>query len=101
MFMLCHRFPRGAISFTMRTRHFFLGVLVVFSPTLMAACPDFMTAADYAAGSKPAGVAAGDFNRDGRLDLAVANQDSNNVSILLGNGSGTFAAPVNYATGAG
>jgi hypothetical protein len=42
---------------------------------------------------------AGDFNGDGKLDLAVANGASNNVSILLGNGNGTFQAPLNTAVG--
>jgi FG-GAP-like repeat len=45
------------------------------------------------------GLAAGDFNGDGKLDLAVANTGSNSVSILLGNGDGTFQDPVRYATG--
>ena len=35
-------------------------------------------------------VAAGDFNGDGKLDLAVANDVTNTVLILLGNGDGTF-----------
>ena len=38
----------------------------------------------------------GEFNGDGRLDLAAANYDSNDVSILLGNGDGSFRAAVNY-----
>ena len=41
---------------------------------------------------------AGDFNGDGRLDLAVANTGSNDVSVLLGNGDGTFADPGQLAT---
>ncbi len=39
----------------------------------------------------PLGVAVGDFNGDGIADLAVANFSSNDVSILLGDGSGGFA----------
>ena len=56
----------------------------------------FKTAMNFAAGVQPIGVAVGDFNRDGRLDLAVANEESTNVSILLGKGDGTFQAPINY-----
>jgi len=41
----------------------------------------------------------GDFNADGRSDLAVPNYLSNTVSILLGNANGTFQARVNYAAG--
>ena len=37
-------------------------------------------------------VAAGDFNGDGKLDLAVANDVTNTVLLLLGNGDGTFTA---------
>jgi hypothetical protein len=38
-------------------------------------------------------------NSDGKPDLAVANYGSDNVSVLLNLGNGTFAAPVNYAAG--
>jgi FG-GAP-like repeat len=41
---------------------------------------------------------AADFNRDGKLDLAVAN--GNAVSILLRNGNGTFGPATNYAVAA-
>jgi len=43
----------------------------------------------------PTAIVAEDFNGDGKLDLAVASSDSN-VSVLLGNGDGTFQAPVFY-----
>jgi hypothetical protein len=46
-------------------------------------------------------VVAGDFNGDGKPDLAVANQGSGEVSVLLGKGDGTFQAAVNYGTGVG
>jgi len=56
---------------------------------------------DYTTGSNPAGVATGDFNGDGKLDIAQANFYGNTVSVLLGNGDGTFQPHVNYATGIG
>ncbi len=59
----------------------------------------FQAAVNYAAGGSPQSVTTGDFNDDGRLDLAVANGGSNDVSILIGNGNGTFQAAVNYAAG--
>ena len=54
----------------------------------------------FLAGEHASSVAAGDFNGDGRQDLAVANgnSSSNTVSILLGNGRGTFKLPTSYAT---
>jgi hypothetical protein len=52
-------------------------------------------------GINPGAIVAGDFNGDGRTDLAVANQGSNDVSVLLGNGDGTFQKPLQYAVGIG
>jgi hypothetical protein len=46
----------------------------------------------------PARVAVGDFTGNGRLDLITANRDST-VSILLGNGDGTFQAPRTFSAG--
>lgn len=50
------------------------------------------------ANSNPIGMVTGDFNRDGRLDLAVADNNDNVVSILLGVGNGTFTQTT-YPTG--
>ena len=50
-------------------------------------------------GVAPAAIVAGDFTGDGRTDLAVANFGSDDVSIFLGNGDGTFQNPVTYAVG--
>ncbi|MGA7155862.1 MAG: FG-GAP-like repeat-containing protein [Acidobacteriaceae bacterium] len=52
----------------------------------------FTPAASPSTGSYPESIAVGDFNSDGKLDLAVANDSSNTVSILLGKGDGTFTA---------
>ena len=62
----------------------------------------FGTHAEYATGVYPYSVATADLNADGKLDLAVANQDATGagtVSVLLGNGNGTFRAPVGYFDG--
>ena len=39
-------------------------------------------------------VVAGDFNGDGFVDLATANMQANSASVLLGDGAGKFAAPI-------
>ncbi|CAF3251064.1 unnamed protein product [Rotaria sp. Silwood2] len=49
--------------------------------------------------SHPNGVAVGDFNNDGQLDVAVANQDAYNVGIFLGYGNGSFSNQTAYPTG--
>jgi len=54
----------------------------------------------YPAGLRPESVATADFNHDGKLDLAVVDY-SNQVSVLLGNGDGTFQPPRKYAVGQG
>jgi hypothetical protein len=51
----------------------------------------------YALGSEPISVVTADFNRDGNLDLAVGVTEGYGVSVLLGNGDGTFQGPVNYS----
>ena len=50
---------------------------------------------DYATDITPQDVAAGDFNGDGIVDLAVAT-GNNSISVLLGEGDGTFPTHVEY-----
>ncbi len=59
---------------------------------------DFSPAVAYPAGDYNRAVVVGDFNGDGKADLATANQNTN-ISVLLGNGDGTFQAPVLYGAG--
>ncbi|PYM87134.1 MAG: hypothetical protein DME09_00365, partial [Candidatus Rokuibacteriota bacterium] len=63
--------------------------------------PSPAPAADFAVGTSPFSVAMGDFDGDGKPDLAVANGGSNDVSVLLGNGDGTFKPAKNYEAGLG
>ena len=65
----------------------------------------FKSGVSYPVGTAPLAVAVGDFNGDGKPDLAVANAgnpgtgDDGNVSILLGNGDGTFQPALDVAAG--
>jgi hypothetical protein len=44
-------------------------------------------------------VSAGDFNKDGKADLAVASLSKNSVTVLLGRGDGTFPISNTFAVG--
>ena len=50
-------------------------------------------------GSAPQTVVAGNFNGDADPDLAVVNQGSNNISVLLGGAGASFSAPATYVAG--
>ncbi|MFM6731750.1 MAG: FG-GAP-like repeat-containing protein, partial [Microcystis panniformis] len=54
---------------------------------------------NFSVGLYPNSVMVGDFNGDGKSDLAVANYGSNTVSILLGTGTGSFGIVTNFAVG--
>ena len=61
----------------------------------------FQTVQLIAVGSTPDHLALGDFNGDGKTDVAVTDYVNfqNDVSVLLGNGDGTFQAPQNFPEG--
>lgn len=54
---------------------------------------------DLATPSPPKAIVATDLNGDGKIDIAVANMGTDNVSIFLNNGSGGFPARVDVAVG--
>jgi FG-GAP-like repeat/FG-GAP repeat len=65
-----------------------------------AADPVFVQAAGSPLGAAgPHSVAAADFDRNGKVDLAIANETSDDISIRLGNGAGGFGAPTSVPVG--
>ena len=61
--------------------------------------PLFREQVEYPTGQVPGSVVVADFNGDGKPDLANISSGDNTVSVLLGNGDGTFQPHVDYATG--
>src|ERR1035437_3532534 len=59
----------------------------------------FSPVTSFNTGTNSHSVISADFNGDTKLDLAVANYTSNDVSILLGDGLGNFAAATNFTVG--
>src|SRR5437867_1595386 len=58
----------------------------------------FTARVDYPVGANASSVVVGDFNGDGVPDFATANYGANPVSVLLGNGDGTFQPARTFAT---
>jgi hypothetical protein len=56
----------------------------------------FAPGVNYAVGSSPASAAVGDLDGDGKLDIAVVDSASGDVSVLRNTGNGTFAPAVNF-----
>ena len=59
----------------------------------------FVARRDLAAGSNANFLAVADVNHDGRLDMIVANANTNSVLVMLGKGDGTFAAAMSSPAG--
>jgi hypothetical protein len=75
----------------------FLGVML----QSFASAAAFKGPSTFGTHLAPISIAVADFNGDGNLDIAVANRSSNDISVLLGKGNGTFAKAVNYSAGTG
>jgi hypothetical protein len=69
---------------------FSTGTVSVLLNTSTAGTLSFAAPATFAAGRTPAGLAVADVNGDGQPDLIVADYLAGNVSVLLGNGDGSF-----------
>jgi VCBS repeat protein len=78
-------------------------VMLISMAPISTAQISFFAPKNYPVGSTPRLVDIGDFNNDGKKDLAVVDlgnpPDHGNVSLLLGNGDGTFAAAVSIPAG--
>jgi uncharacterized repeat protein (TIGR01451 family) len=62
---------------------------------------NFPAGSTFSAGTSPSSVAVGDFDGDALADLALADRNSNDVLVLIGNGMGGFAADTNSPFSAG
>ena len=75
-----------------------LGLNLVDLPSITAS-PSFAAQTTVDTGVQPLSVTLGDVNGDGRLDIITANFASSNVSVLLGNGNGTFRNQATFDAG--
>lgn len=76
------------------------GILSIFlNTTALAPVGPRGAATTLAVGVQPAGLALGDLDRDGRLDLVTADRNGDTISVALGNGDGSFGAATQLAVG--
>ena len=71
----------------------------VVPPTQPSCSAPSFSPTNFPTGINPTNLAIADFNNDMKPDLAVTNQVTNDVSVLLGNGNGTFMPQTVYTVG--
>ena len=74
-------------------------MLVFAVAPALAVTPKFSAATAFTVGDAPHAIAVGDFNGDGKLDVATASHSGSTISILLGLGDGRFAAAKTVTVG--
>ncbi len=84
-----------------------LGLTMMLAVSILASCtqkepyepPDLLYLfATYEVGKNPTSVSTGDFNQDGTTDIITTNIGNNTLSLLFGNGDGTFRPQVTVPT---
>src|ERR1700739_2967802 len=102
---LVHSDQGGLDMNTHRTLHAGKALVVVLLTAFLPLYPtcgyaiEFASPVSYPVGTSPTAAVVADFNGDGHADIAVVNSGSGNVSILLGNGDGTYKPAVNFDAG--
>jgi hypothetical protein len=74
-------------------------LLCLIAGNRTASAQQFLPFVTYGTQRGPIAVAVGDFNGDGKLDLVTSIYVNGGVSVLLGNGDGTFQPHIDYSTG--
>ena len=96
--------PAGTYTVTV-TAFDSMGITATRTFTLTVTTPvtclpvDFSAPTTFNLGTTTFSVTIGDFNGDGIQDIVTASSDLNSVSVLLGNGAGSFGAATNFGTG--
>jgi len=74
----------------------FVGILLLIMQPAEILAEPFRATPAIPLGYSPNCVVEGDFNKDGKPDLAIADRNGNSIRIMLGNGEGGFSPAVSY-----